>query len=550
MKSFFILLISIFASFSFPNSVFAQETINNFEVKINASKDGSFEVQENITYDFGGELRHGIFRNIPYVSKVGDLFRIIEIDVKDVLRDGVSEGFVLSKDNSKFSIKIGDPDKTISGEHSYQISYLVKNGIGSNFEDHDEIYWNITGNEWKVPIKRSTAILSTDFGVNPNKAICFTGVSGSTAKSCDVSSDFKISTISGLGIQQGLTAVWGFEKGTYPPSVLQRNPPGYVDPRIIKYGLIAWFVLLNILIPGLVLNWYFKNKRKERFGAPSVNFDIPKDSKGKVVSPAEAGSIDIHKVDQNDVIATIFDLAVRKYLKIEEKKKSKVLGVFGGGEEYIFHKTKEVNKDISSFEEVLMDRFFESSKSIEMSSLKSDFYLTFTDFEKSVFESLVSRGFYTKNPKNQMAILLVCGIVFLFIGGLVLGGLIIFLSRKLNGRTVLGDEIDWKINGLKIFLKNMKRHHAFQAKNLITVERYIPYAISFGYIKEFMDQLKEIYPNYKPSWYIGHSVFYLSSNNMFSSMDTFVTTSAPSSSSGFSGGGSGGGGGGGGGGSW
>lgn len=150
-----------------------------------------------------------------------------------------------------------------------------------------------------------------------------------------------------------------------------------------------------------------------------------------------------------------------------------------------------------------------------------------------------------------MVFLLVIGVIVIFIGGIILGPILIFLSRKLNGRTALGDEMDWKIDGLKIFLKNMSREHTWYAKNLITVEKYIPYAIALGFIKEFMDQLKVIYPNYQPTWYSGNTAFYLASSSMFSSMGSSFTTHAASSSSGFSGGGSsGGGGGGGGGGSW
>lgn len=97
----------------------------------------------------------------------------------------------------------------------------------------------------------------------------------------------------------------------------------------------------------------------------------------------------------------------------------------------------------------------------------------------------------------------------------------------------------------------MKRHYKWQAENLYMVEKYIPYAMALGYIDEFMEQVKIIYPGYKPNWYSGNVAFYAISSNMVSSMNSGFITTAPSSSSGFSGGGfSGGGGGGGGGGSW
>jgi len=40
---------------------------------------------------------------------------------------------------------------TVTGVHSYVISYRV-GGALTYFSDHDELYWNVTGNEWDVPI--------------------------------------------------------------------------------------------------------------------------------------------------------------------------------------------------------------------------------------------------------------------------------------------------------------------------------------------------------------------------------------------------------------
>ena len=110
--------------------------------------------------------------------------------------------------------------------------------------------------------------------------------------------------------------------------------------------------------------------------------------------------------------------------------------------------------------------------------------------------------------------------------------------------------MDWKTDGLKIFLKATNRYNTWQAKNFIFLEKMIPYAIALGFIEQYMKQLKILKPDYQPSWYRGSGNFYTIYPHVTSSMNSNVTTTAPSSSSGFSGGSSGGGGGGGGGGSW
>lgn len=549
--------------FSFK-SVYA-EIIRSFDAEIVAHKDGTMDIKENILYDFENENRHGIFRNIPLITKVGNLYRVTEIDFNEVLRDGQSEKFVNQSSKKLASVKIGKANVEITGSHTYTISYKVKNGIGSNYRDHDEIYWNITGNNWDVPILKVLSNLATDFGQVPNKATCYTGTSVSKEKNCN-STLIAIITTEELGPNEGLTSVWGFPKNTFPPSILQKENPS--APKEISGAVLAAIflgipILLNLILAPALFIWYWKKKRKKSLGSPPVNFDIPKDVQNKRITPAEAGSIDIHLVDKNDVIATIFDLTIRKYVKIEEVKKKKALGIFGDGNDYLVTKMPARHRlspqaiaggksydDLEKFEQILLDKLFEKGDSVELSSLSTDFYKTFNMFSDEVFKSHVAKGFYVKNPKLQMQSLLVFGVIIFFFAP-ILGGVLVYLSRKLNGRTKPGDEIDFKIDGLKIFLKNMKKNYKWQADKLYIVENLIPYAIAFGYIKEFMEQIKVIYPNYSPTWYHGNIAFYSMSNSMFSSFNSSFTTSAPSSSSGFGGGGfSGGGGGGGGGGSW
>lgn len=562
LKIFKITFLILIIFFFKPFSVFASsEAIQSFNSKIVAHKDGSFNVTENIVYDFGDNSKHGIYRDIPKISTVGDLYRIIEISDINVLRDRLGERYSISDSSKQISVKIGNPDKTITGVHTYTISYLVKNGVGSNYEDHDEIYWNVTGNEWAVPIMSASSLITTDFGGLANKWICYSGPSGSRDQNCTTSNiNSPIKTTTPLNPEESLTIALSFPVNTFPKSILVKSLPQNTTPqtdmdpfvtKLIGFLFFAVPIFLNlILAPGLLL-WYFKNKRKQRFGPVSVNFDLPKDPFGKRITPAEAGTVDNTLLDQNDVVATIFDWAIRKYIRIEQVKSEKVLGILGGGDDFKLVASKELD-DKSSFEKSLWSSLFErNSKSTMISFHKDDFYKTFDILKNKIFEILVERGFYSKNPITQRGLLLAGAIIALVTLNLLLGGVMIFFYKKLNGRTALGDEMDWKIDGLKIFLKNMSREYKWQADNLITVEKYIPYAMSLGYIKEFMEQLKIIYPNYQPNWYTGNLAFYSMQSSLISSMNSNFTTHAPASSSGFSGGGSsGGGGGGGGGGSW
>lgn len=529
-----------------PKSIFAREKINSFDVSIIAHKNGTMTIEEGINYDFGEGSRHGIFRTIPLVSRVGDLYRVIEVEFLDVVRDGTGEKYEVNKQPKETEVKIGNPDKTITGVHNYIIRYSVKNAIGSNYEDHDEIYWNVTGNTWDIPIEKASVNLMTDFDVSTNKIVCYSRPGNFNAQFCTFPGEPPFNPVTTTEVLQpgdGLTIVAGFPVNTFPKSILQKTEPVF-DPDFLTLLKIysPFFLGLNFLLAPYLLFWYFRNKSKVRFGSPSVNFDIPKN-----VTPAEAGVIDTFKLEKNEVIASIFDLAIKKFIKIEEVKKVKTL--MPDEIDYEIVKLKGF-ENADEFEKILGERLFKDGDRVSLKKISKDFYLTFNLLEDAVFYSLKVKNLYKKNPKNQMGGLLILGIISLVAGSVLLGPVLIFLSRKLNGRTSLGNKTDWEIDGLKIFLKAVNRYHKFQSKNLITVEKYIPYAIALGFQDEFMDALKIIIPEYKPTWYSGSHGFYYSYPVMYSSFGSSVTTSAPSSSSGFSGGSSGGGGGGGGGGSW
>lgn len=541
-------------AFLFPPKSFA-EKINNFDVVVRANEDGSMNITENIEYDFESEYKHGIFRYIPLYLKVGNLYRIMKIDNLSIERDGKKEKFEKSTDSEQIYLKIGNADKTINGEHNYKISYTVSNGISSNYADHDEIYWNVTGNGWKVPIEKASLSLKT-YGPEIEQAKCFISVGKNIPQLCSFDKNNLGLVKSGTTIYpgNGLTVVYGFPINSFPKSILSTEPPMSFAEKfaglVWKFKVVLW-LFLNIALPIVILFWYQKKKNKKRFGEPVVNFEIPKDEKKNRIYPAMAGAIDSSKLERDDILATIFDLAIRKYIKLEEEKLNKKLGIFGKDKKQKIVKLKDKDKNLNKFEEILFNRLFESGDQVYVETLKTDFYTTFGKLELEIFRDLVDKKYYVKNPKVQKGLLLFLGFFVLFFFNFILAGVLFYLSKKLNGRTAIGDEIDYKIDGLKLFLKSMDRNYKWQAEKFYTVEQMIPYAVALGYIDEFMEQLKIIKPDYNPSWYSGASRgFYVFYPAFTSSISSNMITSAPSSSSGFSGGSSGGGGGGGGGGSW
>lgn len=550
MKIFFgfiitLALVNLFAS---PKAI-AQEKIDSFHVDVTAQENGDLSVLESINYDFGSSYRHGIYRYIPLVSRVGDLYRVIDVSFTKVSRDGKKEKFKIDNSGDKIEVKIGDPDRKITGSHLYEIGYLVRNAVGSNYSDHDEIYWNVTGNGWEVPISSASVSFKDDFGVPIKKAACYTGGLGSRGGNCQVkieNNSIAVYSNSALANGEGLTFVAGFPVGTFPKSILQKNKPMDPDLKVLLMFYGFAFIALNFILAPYLLYKYLKKRNKVYLGPPVVNFDLPETDDGSRITPSEAGTVDNTKLEKMDIVATIFDLAIRKYIKIEGVESKKMLGLIKD-QDFKISRLKNT-ESLNIFESKLLNSLFSGKKSVSLKDVQLS-YTIFGELEKKNFSMLISRKLFIKNPKAQKGACLAFGLAGLFTGFIVIGPVLIYLSAKLNGRTEKGDEMDWKLDGLKIFLKATKRYDIWQTKNFIFLEKMIPYAMALGVIEEYMKELKILKPDYSPSWYSGRGSFYAMYPLFSSAAGSGVTTTAPSSSSGFSGG-SGGGGGGGGGGSW
>ncbi|MCR4326338.1 MAG: DUF2207 domain-containing protein, partial [Candidatus Roizmanbacteria bacterium] len=104
------------------------EQINSFDADITVNRDGTITVNEVILYDFGALERHGILRTIPYLktNTQGKQYKL-DLQVQGVYDEpGVAYRYTTSRENNQLQIKIGDPNRTVTGVHTYVITYRVK----------------------------------------------------------------------------------------------------------------------------------------------------------------------------------------------------------------------------------------------------------------------------------------------------------------------------------------------------------------------------------------------------------------------------------------
>src|SRR6266571_1071450 len=146
-------------------------------------------------------------------------------DVRSVESDAPAQ-YTVDSNGSSVSIKIGDPDLTVTGAHTYTLTYLVRGSL-NGFADHDELYWNAVGNQWDVPIDQARVRVSAPAAVS--RAACFAGPVGSTAacQHAAITNGAARFSQSGLGPREGLTVVVAIPKGVVasPGPILRSGGP-------------------------------------------------------------------------------------------------------------------------------------------------------------------------------------------------------------------------------------------------------------------------------------------------------------------------------------
>ncbi|MBI4341576.1 MAG: DUF2207 domain-containing protein [Candidatus Omnitrophica bacterium] len=541
--------------------------IADFNIQVVVHEDATASVTETIVADFGGESRHGLYRDIPiqYTDRAGQRFTL------RLTVDDVGGGPVRLESAGRYHrIRIGDPSATVTGLQTYRIAYTVQRGAVRFFPDHDECYWNLTGNEWAVPIRHVRAAISLPSSARDLRAVGFIGGYGSTEQLRQlqrVGTQVVVEPPQALGPYEGLTAVVGWAKGAvHPPSRWQVAAWWLQDNWIYAIPLA-----LLLMMWGL---WWRRGRDPRHPVAQVVQYEAPEG-----LTPAEAGALVDERVHLRDITSTVIDLAVRGYLRIEPQRP----GRFGLGADYRFVRLKSWQGDASlkPHERTLLRGVFGDNEAVELSELKYVFYERLSEIRKQIYAGLVTAGLFGGNPETIRVRYLGAGAVagaVIFAGLLalkarvgsvsagtvivsVLSALVVGLFGQLMPRrTLKGAQATNRLGGFLEFLRRTDQDRIRRMNDPSLFERCLPYALAFGVADQWAQAFEGLYTQ-PPSWYAGEwdhfsaRRFSHDLDRATSSMgQSFAATprSQGSSSSwggsGFGGGSSGGGGGGGGGG--
>lgn len=299
-----------------PGLSWGQEVIKVFSSNIDVQSNGIMTVKEDITVRVENiKIKHGIYRDFPtkYKDRNGETVEV-GFSVLDVFLDGLAVPYRVTNQQNGVRIRIGDADSVVPrGEHTYSITYETTGQLGF-FDDHDELYWNVTGNGWRFPIEQALATLSLPGGVSVNDIIWFTGRQGSRERAGNGSIEgnvAKFATSRILAPGEGFTIAAAWPKGYIVPdkeyykardrskrvALLGRYIPILAILLVLFYYLTVWFMHGKDLRPGRVIPLFYPPEK---------------------VNPATASFLVKQGYADEAFTSTIIDLAVRGYLVIEE----------------------------------------------------------------------------------------------------------------------------------------------------------------------------------------------------------------------------------------
>jgi hypothetical protein len=327
------------------------ERILSFDSRITLNSDASLHVTETIRVRSTGEqIRRGIFRDFPttYTDRAGQRCTV-GFDVQTILRDGQPEEWHTERLANGLRIYMGHKDRLLTpGEHTYTLTYATDRQIGF-FKDHDELYWNVTGNGWVFVIDSATATVVLPPGApGPSLLEAYTGPAGAKGQAyratTTAAGEAVFKTTRALAPYEGLTVVVGWPKGfVREPSASAKTAYFLKDNRTLLIAVIG----LAIVIGYYLLVWAAVGKDPAKGSVMPIY--TPPDS----LSPAAMRFMAEMGYDDKVFAAAVIDMAVKGHLSLSDTD-----------DKYTLVKKDGAAAMLSPDEQRISSQLFRSAKSI------------------------------------------------------------------------------------------------------------------------------------------------------------------------------------------
>ena len=478
-------------------------------------------------------------------------------------------------------LRIGKKDVYVQGEKTYVIKFTQRD-VTKHYDNtgRDEFYWDVIGNEWRVPMENVRVSVKLDESLQAaraGEAFCYVGAHGST-KRCNISGDKGeiVTNVSRLNRREGITMAVGFTSGTFT---------GYqetLSEKLIKIWATVQTIASSLaVILMLLLGWRYRRLfGRYRELKPIPPEYLPPNQASVMTSAYILKNYEVMAIKGSAKVAQLLDLAVRHYIKLYEVKKASFLR----SAQYEIEIVKDLKELRTEESEVIRDMFGSSmpkpGQRLNLKKLQNNLsYAARTRDDDTNLKNL-ARGNYALCEQTlankrivQRWALWVCvvGVLLLSPMLLLVAGIVFALSFGWS-LTDEGLALRRYLAGLKMYIgvaeaerlqmlqspegAEKVKVNATDEKQLVKLyERVLPYAVLFGQEKKWSAQLGQYYEQVgeQPDWYSGQGAFNAAAfaagmnslSSVASSASDYSSTSGGSTGGGFAGGGGGGGGGGG-----
>lgn len=547
-------------SYSFDTLLFRTDVVVN--------SDNSFDITETITVDFH-EQKHGIFRYIPlegtalYQVEGNTVQQSRKMKVDRIKVDGYE--FDTYNEEGNRVIKVGDPDKTLSGKHTYKLSYRCR-AYDDKIDAYDLFYYNVIPSGiqggWETPIDKISVRITMPETVDRDNLNVFAGYYGTDSHKSRIKTRVSGNVIE-LESKEQLPQGVGV-------TVQQVLPEGYFQNEMSTDWAYPMLILIGLLSAALSVFLWVCFGRDPRL-VQTVEFYPP-----EKLTSADVGYIIDGYADKKDIVSMIIYFADQGYLTIEEPQQGS----------FVLHKIRELPEGKSDFEYTLMEGLFSKGESAELSQLSKEFYeyyqravsqlketynqkknrifyksgnrarvmaaflmivpvgigillssILIQDMSWAIAAIPVSLGLFIlyligmvlydqKSSMKRSKFLAVNGVIFVLSAAVLLGaaGIISWLSgtvcgmtavlcslvsyfcaRQMRRRTPYGNQIMGRILGFRHFIETceLDRLKMLAEENPSYFYNILPYAYVFGLSDKWAKKFESIAME-PPRWYGGH----------------------------------------------
>ncbi len=373
--------------------------IDQYNVSIQVGEDNVYHVTEELNVHYN-QSRRGILRYITYRGAIGREIegKLLQHSYRAKITDVNVEGapFTTYKEDGNFVIQIGDPNRYVTGDQSYRISYSYDPGEDGT-SILDEVYYNLIPDDWDAPIAAGAFTVTLPKSFDTQK-VEFTG-----GRYGGVDTGLVDWSVSGNTISGQLTRSLSPGEGI----TLRVNlPDGYFVGVRTDLGLVVLLYAITLAAGAAGIFLWFKLGRDEKL-VPTVEFYPPEG-----LTSADVGYIIDGYSDNEDLISLIIYWASKGYLKIEETDPG-----------FVLYKLQELPMDAKSYENILFQGLFHSRDSVSDKELEEKFHSTLESSKtqlKDYFQSSKSRRIFTRS--SQVARVLASLIAIVPIAALALLG--------------------------------------------------------------------------------------------------------------------------------